>query len=123
MPPPAPLRLTQAMRVKQGREFQLAKTRGQRLVRGCLIANWVPLPAGSLPRLGVITSSKLGNAVIRSRARRLLREVFRLHQHELREPLLLILIARNSIVGKALSAVERDYLAVLRQAGLGKTNA
>ena len=33
-------------------------------------------------RLGVVTSKKIGSAVARSRARRLLRESFRQHQHE-----------------------------------------
>ncbi len=55
----------------------------ERLVSGCLIANVLPRPAGLASRLGVVTSKKIGNAVVRSRARRLLRESFRLHQRDL----------------------------------------
>ena len=33
-----------ARRIKQGRDFQRAKTQGKRVVHGCLIANWLPLP-------------------------------------------------------------------------------
>ena len=51
-------------------------------------------------------------------ARRLLRESFRLHQHDLAGPVDLVLIARHSIAGKPLLDVERDLLAMLRRAGL-----
>jgi ribonuclease P protein component len=74
--------------------------------------------AGEPLRLGVITPKSIGPAVERSRARRLLRESFRLNQHKLKTPLTLVLIARASIAGKDLQAVERDYLNLLRQANL-----
>lgn len=90
---------------------------------GCLIANWHQLPAGTPPKLGVITSKKIGGAVVRSRARRLLRESFRLHQHDLARPVEMVLIARNSIAGKNFAGVEKDYLAVLKRAGLRVENA
>ena len=76
--------------------------------------------AGAATRLGVITSKKIGSAVVRTRARRLLREAFRLHQHELVRPAELVLVARLSIVGKAFADVERDYLTALRRAKLLK---
>jgi len=114
------LLLNRTLRIKQNRDFSRVRQAGQRLVHGCLIANWQPLPAGSPTRLGVVTSGKIGNAVIRSRARRLLRESFRLHQHELAQPLDLVLVARHSIVGRPFAAVEKDFLTTVRQAGLLK---
>jgi len=110
-----------AMRIKYGRDFVRVRAQGGRLVLGCLVANWLPLPAGSATRLGVVASSKIGGAVIRTRAKRLLRESFRLHQLELAQPLDLVLVARASIVGKDFAVVERDFLAVLRKAGLLKS--
>ena len=118
--PSAGLSFGRSMRLKQPREFSLIRLEGRRLALGCLIANWRLLPAGAPTRLGVITGKKIGNAVVRSRARRLLRETFRLHQHELRQPLELVLVARASITGKNFSGVEQDYLATLRKAGLLK---
>lgn len=119
-PTPARLGLTRAMRLQEKREFADIREKGQRLVKGCLIANWTFLPNGSLPRLGVITARKIGKAHVRSRARRLLRESFRLHQHEFLQPIALVLVARSSILGKKRMQVESDLLAVLRQAAVLK---
>ena len=120
--PPVPrcLRLGRSSRLVHSRDFARVRQNGQRLTQGCLIANWQPLPAGSPTRLGVVTSRKIGGAVVRARARRLLRESFRLHQLELALPVALVLVARNSIVGKQLAAVEQDYLTALKRAGLRK---
>jgi ribonuclease P protein component len=115
---PARLRFGRSVRLRTGRDFTRIRADGQRLVRGCLIGNWKVLPAGSQWRVGIVTSKKLGNAVVRSRARRLLREVVRLHQHDLAQPIDLILIARHSIVGRKLPEVERDFLSFLKQAKL-----
>ena len=115
---PKRLRLNRASRLAQSRDFARVRQVGERLAQGCLIANWNKLPAGSRPRLGVVTSKKIGGAIVRSRARRLLRESFRLHQHEFAQPVELVLVARNSIVGKGLAGVEKDFLAALRRAGL-----
>jgi ribonuclease P protein component len=114
------LKFGRAMRIKQGRDFSRVRQDGQRLVYGCLIANWRKLPAESTHRLGVITSGKIGNAVVRNRARRLLREAFRRHQHNLPQPVDLVLVARASIVGKSFADVEKDFLATLRKAKLLK---
>ena len=93
---------------------------GVQWAAGCLIANWTMTPAGSGSRLGVITSRKLGSAVTRSRARRLLRETFRLHQLDSRQPVRMVLVARSSILGKQRAEVERDFLSALRKAKLLK---
>jgi len=114
------LRLARSSRLAQSRDFTRVRQTGQRLALGCLIANWSQLPAGSVSRLGVVTSKKIGGAVGRSRARRLLRESFRRHQHEFAQPVELVLVARNSIAGRSFAAVEKDFLAALKRAGLRK---
>jgi ribonuclease P protein component len=115
---PKRLRLGRASRLRQSRDFARLRLQGERLVLGCLIANWNKLPEGRASRLGVVTSRKVGCAVVRNRARRLLRESFRLHQHEFGQPMELILVARPSIANRTFSEVEKDFLATLRRAGL-----
>lgn len=108
------------MRLKRSAEFARIKQHGNRIVKGCLIANWMELPSEAVSRLGVITSRRVGGAVIRSRARRLLREVFRLNRHVLRCPVDIVLIARRSISQLKYTDVEADYLNALRRAKLLK---
>jgi ribonuclease P protein component len=114
------LRFGRDMRMRWSGEFAQLKVEGRRIAKGCLVGNWMSKAgrAGEPLRLGVITPKSIGPAVERSRARRLLRESFRLNQHKLKTPLTLVLIARASIAGKDLQAVERDYLNLLRQANL-----
>lgn len=122
--PPSPrLRFPRASRLKLGRDFARLRAEGRRLACGCLAANWRTLPPATPSRLGVVVSSRVGNAVARSRARRLLREAWRLHQHDLDMPVELVLVARASIVGKKLGEVEGDFLNALRRAGLLRISA
>jgi ribonuclease P protein component len=114
------LRFGRAARIKRGRDFARARQEGGRLAQGCLIANWRRLPPETASRLGVISARRIGGAVVRNRARRLLRESFRLHQEELAQPIDLVLVARSSIVGKPFLEVEKDFLTSLRKAGLLK---
>ena len=117
---PQRLSLPRAARIKAAREFARVRQEGERLAVGCLIANWRRLPPEARSRLGVVTSAKIGGAVSRNRARRLLRESFRLHQNQLAQPLELVLVARPSIAGKGFVEVESDFLTTLRKAGLLK---
>jgi ribonuclease P protein component len=116
----ARLRFGRESRLRKGSDFRRVRERGTRVVQGCLVANWLRLSVGSRSRLGVISSAKLGGAVERSRARRLLRECYRLHQHELEGPLDLVLVARPSINRKTFAEIEREFLTIARKARLLK---
>lgn len=119
--PPPPRRLMgRRMRLKRARDFERVRREGRRMACGCFIANWQTLPPGSSMHLGVITAKKLGNAVVRARARRLLREVFRLHQHDIAQPVDLVLVAQRPIVGKGMDIVEEAFMKLLRNAKLQK---
>lgn len=106
------------MRLQHTWEFKQVREQGERIVRRSLIFNWMKLSEGSISRIGIITTKKLGNAVKRSRARRLIREAFRLNQHDLKTPVQAVFVVRKSIVGLSQQEVIRDYLSALKKAGL-----
>lgn len=59
-------------------------------------------------RLGITTSRKVGNAPVRNRVRRLVREYFRRHRTLLPAPADVLVIARASAAGVDYGTVERE---------------
>ncbi|MCH5200529.1 MAG: ribonuclease P protein component [Oscillospiraceae bacterium] len=70
--------------VKKNREFQYLFKKGKSIVNGAFVCYFRPNKR-RVNRLGIVTSKKIGNAVKRSRARRVIREAFRLLEPELRQ--------------------------------------
>ncbi len=68
-------------------------------------------------RVGFSTRKKLGNAVRRNRARRLMRETFRLHQHEVHQRMEYLFLWTGRVEGVKLNRVEEEMLDLL---GRGK---
>lgn len=61
-----------------------------------------------LNRLGIAVSKKLGNAVTRNRAKRIIRAAYRAIEAELVTGYLVVISARNDIVGVKSTDVERE---------------
>lgn len=73
-------------RLLLNKEFERVLRGGRRTVaEGLELRFSTPPLAGRQPRLGIIVSKKAGGAVARARAKRLIREVFRLNRHKLKE--------------------------------------
>jgi ribonuclease P protein component len=71
-------------------------------------------------RYGFIVSKTLGNAVVRNRVRRLLREATRQQHPRLDAGYDVVVIARRPLVGQLFSDVQRIVNDMFRQAGLSK---
>ena len=70
------------LRVTRGPEFEQALKKGPRLSDAYLTV-WARANSLDVPRLGLIVGRKHGPAVRRNRIKRILREAFRLAQHDL----------------------------------------
>jgi ribonuclease P protein component len=60
-------------------------------------------------RLGLAIGRRVGGAVVRNRARRLLREAFRRNRDAGAGSLDLVIVAKPSLAGRGLSEIEREY--------------
>lgn len=101
-------------RIRSGAEFRHVFRRGLRL-DGPLFALVAVVNARGYNRLGLAASRKVGGAVQRNRAKRLLREVFRLNPTSGPEPFDLVLIPKRDILERSLREVEREYRERLRR--------
>ena len=112
--------LSRRQRITRSAEFRTVMSAGARGVSPYLVAIQQPGDAGGAPpRLGVVASRKIGGAVQRSRAKRLLREVYRRGAD--RPAGDLILIARRGIQAVSWPDLEHAYrTATRRAAGSGQ---
>lgn len=86
-----------------------------------LVMRFLP-NGGAKTRVGVIASKRTFHlAVERSRARRLLREAFRLEREQLAEGVDLVLIGRRQLLKMKCQDVRKALLNVCRRAGLLKS--
>lgn len=69
-------------------------------------------------RLGLVSSTKLGHAVVRNRCRRRLREVYRLHTPQLRQGYDIILVARGRTEKAPWKELEKQFLRLCRKLDL-----
>jgi ribonuclease P protein component len=106
-------------RLRKRADFLRVQQRGQKVISGPLVGLVLP---GTAPtaRLGLTVSSKVGNAVVRARVKRHLREVFR-RRRAACPAVELVVIARpaaKEASGKELAAAFNELLSSLQRLGL-----
>ena len=100
-------------------DFQRIIHGGKRIQADSLVLWYRPAPcAQSDVRLGIVVSKKLGGAVVRNRAKRLLREAFRLNREKLKSGTDYIFSPRRSEEWTTLTQAEQALLGVCQRAGL-----
>lgn len=109
--------MKKAVTIKQNYEFRRLYRRGQSAVGYGLVVYCRRNSLGH-NRLGITVSTKLGNAVVRNRARRRLREIHRLNGDKLSQGWDIILVARSKAVTAPFDDLMRSYLKLCRKVGL-----
>jgi ribonuclease P protein component len=69
-------------------------------------------------RAGFITSRRVGNAVVRNRTRRRLREIFRKHQHEISTGVWIVTIASARAARVTFDTLEDEWLRLAGRASI-----
>lgn len=105
-------------RLTSASEFGRVRTEGQ-VARGTLLVLGLLETGEAKPfRAGFVTSKRVGSAVIRNRVRRRLREIIRRHQHETRNGLWIVVIARAAAARATYAALEDEYLRLAKRASI-----
>lgn len=105
-------------RLKKRREFLRAAAKGKRAAKPGLVLQALALP-GPEVRLGFTVTKKVGNAVIRNRARRRLKEAARLTLPGMAlTGWNLVLIGRDATAERPFTLLIDDLRGCLRQAGV-----
>jgi len=118
-PTNADFRLRPWQRLRKRREFDRERGVGLRYECPAFLCRVLPpMDPAARPgrRLGVIASRRVGGAVQRNRAKRMMREVFRLNQHALPEHCDVILVARREILDESLDALQTRFLDAAQRA-------
>jgi ribonuclease P protein component len=109
-------RFPKANRVRRRAEFQKAFEAGSRVHGRFLTVVVAPNQSGAV-RLGIVASRKLGDAVRRNRAKRLIREVFRqIPPLPVRQGVDVVVIPRRELFDAAYSNIESDFRSAFKRA-------
>lgn len=106
-----------AVTIKENYEFRRLYSKGKSAVTPSVVMYCRKNSRGR-NRLGVTVSTKLGHAVVRNRARRRLRELFRLSQGRMAQGYDVLLVARGRTAQIPYRYLKRDYDKAARQLGL-----
>jgi ribonuclease P protein component len=105
-------------RIRRRGEFQRVFDAGRRVHGRFLTIVFAPAP-GSDSRLGIVASRKLGGAVVRNRAKRLIRQVFRTNTGP-REAADLVVIPKAALLQADSAELSRDYQTLVNRVALSK---
>jgi len=106
--------LPKSRRLLSRRDFLRARARGRKAHTQHLIALWTPPRTGS-GRVGLTVSTKVGNAVVRNRVKRWLREIYRQERDALPAPVDLVLIAKTGAGDAGYHALRAEFLEIARR--------
>lgn len=106
-------------RLTGSRDFKAVYAKGRTFVHRLAVLKVLSKPAGQPSRYGFSTSSKLGKAVVRNRAKRLFRESVRLLDGRLKQSGYdVVLIARPPVCGLKLPEVRSAVEELFRKSRL-----
>jgi ribonuclease P protein component len=96
--------------IRRRRDFQIVYDRGRKTHGRTMTIFTLPRP-GSVTRLGIAATRKLGGAVERNRAKRLVREVFR--RNPAPPGFDIVVVPRQALFDATFSNLEVEYAAIL----------
>ena len=95
--------------IKHNHEFRRIYASGKSAATGLIVVYYRRNRRGR-SQIGITVSTKVGKAVIRNRVRRRLREIYRLHEREIKAGFDVVIVARAKSPYATYQQLERDFL-------------
>jgi len=111
-----------SLRLRNRADFSRVYRHGRSFANHQFVVYWFRKKEVEQFRVGISVSKKVGNAVVRNRMRRMVKEIVRHHDAELIEHIDLVFIVRKGAITMPYKDMERSVLHVLRKASLLKTS-
>jgi ribonuclease P protein component len=99
-------------------DFERVKCEGRTTCGKLILLGALAVKGSGPPRAGFVVSRHLGSAVVRNRVRRRLREIVRIHQHDLRDDIWIVLVARRAAASADYHALEDEWLRLAKRASI-----
>lgn len=109
--------LNKKYRINSGESYNFIYKNGKKITAKYIIVFVVVNNLG-YNRFGIVTSKKVGNAVHRNLAKRRMRSIVQNHLPEIKKGFDLVIIARFNIKEASYAALEKNFLHVIKKAGL-----
>ena len=116
-------RLSPSERLRHQREFERVFQHGTKQVSSAFVLYLLPT-SGSVSRLGLAVSKRVGGAVVRNRIKRHTREFFRQHKAQFDPPCDVVVVARHRAATISYAESTKQFLSLLyryRQAQAERT--
>lgn len=112
------MRLPSRLRLKESRDFARIKEKGRSQAGRFFVL--ALLRDESVPdfQFGLITGKRLGNAVVRNKIRRQIREIIREHRAQIAPGWQFVTIARWRAAGADYADMEQDWVRLAKRQGL-----
>ena len=107
--------------LKLNTQFKRLYSKGDSCVRPAVVL-YVKKNGLSYNRLGITVGKKIGKAVVRNRAKRRLRELYRTNVHIMRGGYDIVMVARNSTVDVPYQKLVNDFNAAILKLGILKND-
>src|SRR5437762_12483846 len=105
-------------RLPRASEFERVKQQGRAQRGKLMLLAALTIQNAGASRAGFVTTRRLGDATVRNRVRRRLREIVRQHQHDLRRDFWIVIIARRAAADASYRALEDEWLRLAKRASI-----